>query len=1056
MSSPKPAAAIVIAPKSRKRRHMRILIALGVVAVLVIFTFFGLPPIIRAQAVKHLSAALHREVSIERIRLNPFKLSLTVEGLQIKDRDSGPFTAWKRLFVDFDGFSIFGSEWHFEEITLDGLSQRVATAKDGSFNFSDLLPPAAAPAATAPTTPVKPPRPLRISRLNLTAAMLTFNDASRFKPFATEIGPLNFSLQNFVTAGDPKAPYAFSATTEAGETLAWKGNVSIDPLRSSGEFSVGQLSLKKYAPYYAERINADLLDGVLDMNGRYVLDLTEAARQLVLTDASVKISRLQLSARGSPTPVISLPSFTITGLNADGLKPAATITRIALEGGNISVVRQTDGSLNLLNLLSVPAATAASSTNTATPAALPDVKLGEFALSGLAIDIEDRIPSTPAKNGLSRLDISVKNLSLNELAAPVLLKLSALTLQGGSIDVEGSAAREPLAADLAVKIVALPLAGVTPYVEPMLNLRIAGGTLSVEGRARLDSTVAKFKGDVEVNKFATVDGAQGENFVNFNQFAIRGIDATSSPLTANIAEILLDTPAAHLVINADKTTNLASILRREATPPAVVNQATPPTATMIATSPTPAPVTSTAVTAPVWSLGKFSLKNGSVTVADRSIKPSARLSLDHFSGTISGLSSADLQRADVDIRGQINNTGTVAFTGKLDAKAASLAPGALTELFIDVKNVDLSPISPYVGTYAGYELARSSLSMNVKARLAQRKVISSNVVTLNQFTFGQATQSPEATELPVRLGVALLKDIDGNIVIDLPIEGSLDDPDFKIGRVVLRVIVNLLMKAATSPFSLIGAAFGGGGDELAFQDFSAGAALPLEAEVKKTDTLRKALKGRPALNLDITGSYDANADLTALREQRLSQKVRYLLWEELRVKNPQTPPPAEIVVSPEDEARIIGLLFIEHTASAATLIGVAGTKATPAVETPAAKNPPATKPAKPAVARPTPYVKGQANVRKVALAPAPALVVASATGTSTLPGAPVAHTLAQARQTLAAAITVPDDDLRQLADTRAQQVRDAILAVGEINASRLFLSPPAPDGKGAKVFLQLR
>ena len=1068
MSSPKPAAAIVTAQKKRLRRLRRGLIALGVVTVLVLFTCFGLPPIIRSQAVKHLSAALHREVAIEKIRLNPFTLTLAVEGLQIKDRDGSAFTSWKRLFVDFDGFSLFTGEWHVEAIALDGFSQRVAIAKDGSFNFADLIPPPAVAAPPAPAAPAKPPRPIRISSLKISDAAFAFADASRAQPFATTVSPLSFTLQNFVTVSDPKAPYAFSATTEAGETLSWKGTVSIDPVRSSGEFSIGHITLNKYAPYYAALINADLLDGVLDLSGRYAIDLAEGSRQLALTDASIKLSRLQLAARGSTTPLIDLPAFAIEGLNADGLKPAATIARIALDGGRLTVVREADGSLNLLKLLVVPAAAPAPAATVAgaapatavAPAALPEVKLGEFALTGLAIDFVDRTTPTPAQNGLSRLDVSVKNFSLTEAAAPVVLKLAVLTQQGGVIDVSGTAVREPLAADLTVKITALPLASATPYIEPLLNLRIAGGALNVEGRARLAGTVASFQGDIALDKFATVDGAKGEDFVTFNQFAIRGLNATSAPLAAHIEEILLDTPAAHLVINADKSTNLASVLRRESAP-ASANAATPATeqpASAVATpSAVPAGATSAAAAtppagaAPVWSLAKFTLKNGSVTVADSSIKPAARLSLDHFSGTISGLSSADLTRADVDIRGQINNSGSVTFTGKLDAKAATLTPGALTELFIDVKHVDLSPISPYVGTYAGYELARSGLTVDVKARLTQRTIESANVVTLNQFTFGPATQSPEATGLPVRLGVALLKDIDGNIVIDLPISGSLDDPEFKIGRVVLRVIVNLLMKAATSPFSLIGAAFGGGGDELAYQDFSPGVAQPLEAELQKTDTQRKALKGRPALNLDITGSYDAESDLAAVREQLLTNQVRYRLWEELRVKNPQTPPPAEIVVTPADEARIVGLFLAERAPAALT--PQPGTVAAP----PSAQTPVK---AEVAATRPIPYVRGQRSqvqpsrpkpvVKPVVLAPA------TAAGQSGVAGAAPAPTLAEARALLAAGIVVSADDLRQLAEARAQQVREALLAGGEIDAGRLFLSPPAPEGKGAKVFLQLR
>ncbi|CAM3059113.1 DUF748 domain-containing protein [Rariglobus hedericola] len=1051
-----PSAASIVAQDKRSRRSRRRWLVTGsVVTGLLLFGFFGLPPIIKAQAIKHLSAELHREVSIERIRVNPLVLSITIDGLAIKDRDGAEFTGWRRLYVNFDSFSLFTGEWRFQEIYIDGFSQRVVIAKDGVFNFADLIP---AP-AEAPATPAKKPRPLRIASLSVTSAALNFVDSSRAAPFATTVGPLGFTLKNFHTAGDPKAPYEFSAITEAGETFDWKGTLSLIPARSAGRFSIGGIALKKYAPYYADRINADLLSGALDFSASYAVDLSEGSRQLTLGDATIKLSNLQVAPRGSTTAVIDLPSLVIDGLHADGLKTSAVIRRVALDGGRLTVVREKDGSINLLNLLTVPAVASAGVTPVtvaagATPAAampaLPDVKLTEFSLTGLAIDIEDRTTLTPAKNSIGRLDVSVKNISLAEPAVPVLLALSVATLPSGTINVEGSAVREPLAADLKIKVTSIPLAGGTPYIEPMLNVRIAGGAVSVDGQASLRGTVASFQGDVVVDKFATVDGAKAEDFVTFTQFAIRGIDAISDPLTARIGEISITDPSARVTVNADKTTNLAAILRTETAPAA---ESEPVEVKLPPAAPAKGLASSSTLPAPIWSLGKFTLTNGSVLLADNSIKPAVRMSLDHFSGAITGLSSADLQRADVNIRGKVNGSGEVSFTGKLDAKAATLTPGALTEILVDVKGVDLSPISPYVGTYAGYELARSGLSVDVKARLSQRKLDTSNVITLKQFTFGPATNSPDATKLPVRLGVALLKDTSGNIVIDVPVKGSLDDPSFKIGRVVLRVIVNLLVKAATSPFSLIGAAFGGGGDELAYQDFSPGATTPLEAEIKKIETLRKALKGRPALNLDINGSYDATADLAAVRDQTLAKQVRQRLWEELRVKNADTPPPSELTVAPEDETRIIGLMVSERYPDGLPAPGVdtAGASVTQPQAVVAA--PPAPTPAPRRIysgaATPKPVAKTPAVKTVVIISSGEVVATASADGSTPL-------TLADARRALASGIVVSEEDLRALAEARAQHVRDELLEGGEIDAGRLFLTAPAPAGKGAKVFLQLR
>lgn len=1052
------AASIVAQDKRRRQiRRRRWLTAAGVVAGLVLFGFFGLPPIVRAQAIKHLSAALHREVAIQKIRINPLVLSITIEGLDIKDRDGGAFTRWDRLYVNFDSFSVFTGEWHFQQIELDGFSQRVAIDKDGAFNFADLIPPP----AEAPAAPAKPGRPLRVSDLAVRSAALSFSDASRASPFSTLVGPLTFTLKNFQTAGDANAPYEFSATTEAGESLAWRGTLSATPPKSAGELKIGKIALKKYAPYYERMVNADLLDGLLDVDARYSINLAEGANELKLANADIRLTRLQVAARGETAPLIDLPSITVEGLSADGMAISASIRRVALDGGRIAVVREKDGSINLLNLLAPPPASSAVPPAAANPApaqtALPDVKLTEFALTGLAIDIEDRTTPTPAKNGLSRLDVNVQNIALADAAAPVLVKLAVEGATGGKVSVEGSAVREPLAADFAVKVDAFPLAGGTPYVEPMLNIKIAGGAVSVEGKARLAGMVASFTGDVVVNDFATVDGGKAEEFAGFKQLAIRGIDALSEPLTARIGEISLVRPSARVAINADKTTNLETILRTgSAAAPAAKSE---PAVTFTPASPAP----SAPAVAPVWSLGKFTLEGGSVTLVDRSVKPVARISLDQFSGSVAGLSSADLQRGDVDIRGKLNGGGSIVFSGKLDAKAMTTAPGALTEITVDVKNVDLSPISPYVGTYAGFELARSGLTVDVKASLAQRKIKSENVVVLNQFTLGAPTNSPEATKLPVRLGVALLRDIDGNITLPVPVTGDLDDPQFKIGRVVMNVIVNVLTKAATSPFSLIGAAFGGGGDELAYQNFAPGAQTPLEAELPKIDTLRKALKGRPALNLDITGSFDPEADLAAVRDQILTRQVRYRRWEELRKANPDTPPLAETVVTPEDEARIIGLFMAERYPEGVPASAADGTVAPPApLYTPMpGTTASVTETKRPAIRR-TQNVfasrSGGSSVRAAAAsAPKPVAIIAAPGEAATAsPDGTPAFTLADARRALAGGIPVAPEDLLKLADERAQGVRDALLAGGEISADRLFLTPPAADGKGARVFLQLR
>ncbi len=1001
-----------------------------------LFCFFGLPPIVKAQAIKRLSSAWQRKVAIERVRINPFVLSVTVEGLAIKDRDGGPLVGWKSLYLNFDSWSLFTGEWRFQEIALDGFSGRVVMNKDGSFNFSDLLP--AHVGAPAPVASARLGRPFYIGKLAITSAAVGFADHTRGAPFSTAVGPLSLTLTDFRTAGDPRAPYAFSAVTESGETLDWRGTVSVNPARSVGEFSVGKIALGKYAPYYANWVRADVLGGTLDVSAHYVVDLTEGERVITFNHAVITFADLQIAERGATTPVIELPSVVIEGLSADALKRSASIKRVVFDRAHLSVRRDEGGAINLLSMF----ASVLGST------VLPDAKVAEVSVTKLCVDFEDLTTPALVKTTIEKLDLSGANFSLSEPSLPMAIRGNAVLAKGGELGVEGSVVRSPFAADLAIKIAAVQLAGFTPYIEPLLNLRITGGFISAGGKARVVCTAATFQGDVSVDHFSAVDGARIEEFVKFAALAIEGIDAGTKPLTAKVAAINLVDPVVRLTVNADKTTNVSMVLRKT-DPVADAGK----NGIALPRSPRVAPRTNTvAVTAPspVWSLGKFTVDNATVALTDRSIKPAVQTALNQFSGIIGGLSSADSPRADVEFHGKVDGGGSVAITGKLDVGSVTPSTDAATDLAIAITGVDLSPFSPYVGTYAGYELASGSFAVDMKTHLARRKLNSANVVTLNQFSLGAATGSPDATKLPVRLGIALLKDIDGNIVIDLPVKGALDDPAFKIGAIIKHEIGNLLEKASSSPFALIGSMFGGGGAELAWQEFAPGAVNLLDSERPKIEILRKALKARPALNLDIIGGYDVVADTEAVRQQRLDQQVRARFLEELRAKDPSAAASNVIAVSAENETRLVSALFAEKFPAGAVVNPAGAVMAVPLPK-------PVVEPIK--IVRT--YQRGAPGSSKSATAPAlqsfaPAASIVTVSQTMQVQQISVAPALSDMRRLLAAGITVTADDLRQLATTRAQEVRDALLSGGQVEATRLSIMPVPEQTRGARVLLQFK
>ena len=203
----------------------------------------------------------------------------------------------------------------------------------------------------------------------------------------------------------------------------------------------------------------------------------------------------------------------------------------------------------------------------------------------------------------------------------------------------------------------------------------------------------------------------------------------------------------------------------------------------------------------------MTLQGGAVNFSDKYIKPNYSASLVEVGGRVSGLSSEESRLADVDLRGKLENSAPLEIVGKINPLAKDL----FLDLKVDFRDMDLSTLSSYSGRYAGYGIQKGKLTLNLKYHIEKGKLDSENKVFLDQFTFGDPVDSPDATKLPVRLAVALLKDRSGEIHLDLPVTGSIDDPKFSVWGVVWQIVKNLLVKAATSPFALLGAIFGGGG-----------------------------------------------------------------------------------------------------------------------------------------------------------------------------------------------------------------------------------------------------
>jgi hypothetical protein len=267
------------------------------------------------------------------------------------------------------------------------------------------------------------------------------------------------------------------------------------------------------------------------------------------------------------------------------------------------------------------------------------------------------------------------------------------------------------------------------------------------------------------------------------------------------------------------------------------------------------------------SIGRIELARGNVSFSDMYVKPNYSANLTDVAGTVTTMSAE--QAGNVSITARVDHSAPVEVQGNLHPFAKELT----LDLAAKARDIDLPPLTPYSTKYAGYGIEKGQLTFDVRYRIENRRLSAENRLVLDQLTFGARVESPTATKLPILLAVALLKDSRGVIDIRLPISGSLDDPKFSLGGIIVQVIVNLIVKAATAPFALLSAVFGGG-EELSTLDFAPGSAVPGPDAQKRIDTLGKALADRPALKLNIAGRADPAADREALQHAAVDTAMR--------------------------------------------------------------------------------------------------------------------------------------------------------------------------------------
>ncbi len=668
--------------------------------------------------------------------------------------------------------------------------------------------------------------------------------------------------------------------------------------------------------------------------------------------------------------------------------------------------------------------------------------VGTLCLSNCTVKLEDLANPRPARLTLDEICVNATNLS-NVPLTNFTVATSLRWNTNGSLHSEINASLAPPSIDMHLAFANIELHPLDPYLDSRLSVFIIGSKLGMDGQIRLRAPSGTlpdvtFTGDTWLNDFNTVDGVLGEPLLKWDSVHISGIEAGLNPPAVAIKQVAVDGAYARLIIETNRTINLLTALKIASTNAVTNAVAAAPEAKSKKSLLAGDTVISTNALASLplkkLSVGTVVITNTIANFTDRSITPNVNMAVQQISGTIAGISSEELQHADISLHAKVDNVGPVEITGTINP----FSKDQTNEIKIAVNDVDLTAASPYAGKFAGYRIAKGKLSVALAYHLHGRSLKSENVITLDQFTFGEKVNSPDATKLPVRLGIAVLKDRSGKIVLDVPIEGSLDDPQFRLHKVITRALWNIVEKAITSPFAVLGAMFGGKGEEISYQDFTPGNADLTPASKEKLDVIVKALYERPGLQLEISGSVDTNADLSGLRALMLEKQLRAQKWQALRKADHDATTADQITITPEERPALVKNLYDDYFAKGLIITS----SNTPAAAIPTGQS---------AVFKKT-TERGATQLMARESAPAAASPVAATASSASTATDPFEAALLNS-------VSVADDDFQSLAAQRAKAVREYILQGGKVEGERVFLTENKTAGlktDGPRVYLQLQ
>ncbi|MCA8257470.1 DUF748 domain-containing protein [Burkholderia sp. AU31624] len=857
--------------------------------------------------------------------------TVDLKDAKVTDHASAPLFAARGVHVAAASLEPLRNAMHFDEIRIDQPVVDLSRDKQGVLNVEKLAGQpaaaskpaegkpaasgaAAASAAAAATasganveaaTKEAPPLDLTIRHFAIDGGTVNVDDRVPATPTALSLTKLAATLDGFTMQGKTPAKYTLSTSLSRGGDVTAEGAFNLAEKQVESKLTVAALALPALQPYLGEATRARVLDGTLGATVNAKADWGKTPLAAQVADSTVSLKSLKIATPDAKAPAIVLPDAHAKIAKVDVATRIAEIASVDVSGLALDVQRLKDGKIDLAALAepaqaAVPKRTVARKAEAAAPSW--HYRIDALNVKDSAANFTDLSTPRPVKLAIKPLDLAVQKIS-DDLTRPLPVQLKATLNRKGSLNVTGDVTAQPLKLGLKINGNRLDAAAFEPYFGSALNATIASALLNAQGNLTFAQVKgaprATYRGDVALVDVRMLDKATSDPFAGWRSLALtnlkanydeKGTDVDAARVTFSnfYGRVLLDAQGRlNLKDVVAKETGPAQSLTRDAskgepvplspgvTPPAAA-QAASAAAAQQALAPAAASATVVVKAAPPpqnpvrMHFGELLLQNGRVTYTDNFIKPNYTANLVAIKGTVGAFGTDSTTSAPVDVAANLAGNGPISIKGSVNP----LIEKPALDLTATAHDIELTNLTPYSAKYAGYPITKGKLNVDLHYELANDQLKANNHIFIDQLTFGDHVENDTATRLPVKLAISLLKNTRGQIDVNLPVSGSLSNPEFSVGGLIWRAVLNLIAKAVTSPFSLLAHAFGGGGEDLGYVEFAPGSYQLDDAQQKKLDTVVKMLTEKPSIRLDLIGRVDPAKDTSGLGDAYVDRLVR--------------------------------------------------------------------------------------------------------------------------------------------------------------------------------------